>query len=481
MTRGVAPEVDFDLDARDVRLNPFPYYARMRAAGSVLAVRGRRTYVLSRYDDVARALADPKTFSSNLVGDVVAQIPGAKTPKILILQDPPVHTELRRQLGRAFTPSYLASLATRIEAVSERLASDLTSAKSSSDFAALFGRPLPVIVIGEILGIPLEKQDRLAFWAEEAVKGTIPSPGSGVGLSDVPQIALSLARSLPSLFRFARRVGFRTAREMGRNAGGAGVLGVLAALRRAGLRGRSPTVFNLQSPDFARSQAATLELLGFLDQTVRANRLAPRECVLDTMIDLADRGVLTYGELLSNCAFLLIAGHETTVQLLCQGARVLAERPDVHRQLRASPDLVRRFVDEVLRTNPPLHWVLRRATRDVDVGGVHVPEGSRIVLYLASANRDERRFERPDSFELDRPNAREHLAFGKSHHFCIGAPLARMEAEIAFRVLTQRFERFELDPRQAPEPVDPSYDAAIRGFRSLPLRVVPGTSVAASA
>lgn len=461
-----------DTNAREFRLNPFPFYARMRREAPVYKFPGQDTYALTKYDDVVHVLTDPESFSSNLVGDILQKyLPKKPMPKVMILLDPPAHGEFRKKLNKAFAPGFLKSMEVRIREIAFLLAEEL-AADSQSDFAESFGRPLPVIVIGDLLGVPLKDKEKLLEWAESAVKGSIPPPGETVGISDLPRILWSLIQSGPSLFSFGRKVGFRTALELARNAGIPALLGLWDTLRSAkSIRDRRPTLFNLQNKHFAKSQKSTLEFMSYLHQIVLERRKNPGDLVIDTMIGMMDRKEITYSELLINCIFMLVAGHETTVQLLCQGAKVLAERPDVFQDLKKDPELIKNFVEETLRWKTPLHWVIRRAAKDTEISGIKIPENSRLVCYIGAANRDSDHFENPDEFDLYRANSKKNLSFGKGHHFCLGAPLARLEAEIAFEILSKKLHSIHLDPVKDPIPVDPSFDGGIRGFRSLPVLV----------
>ena len=166
---------------------------------------------------------------------------------------------------------------------------------------------------------------------------------------------------------------------------------------------------------------------------------------------------------------LLLAGHETTVNLVASGVLALLEHPDELERLRAQPDLMGTAVEEMLRyCNPVEHGNVRIALDDIEVAGHTIPKGSIVVLLLASANRDESIFDRPDSFDVARdPN--RHLAFGFGIHYCLGAPLSRVEAQIAVRQIISRFPHMRLA-------IDPSQlrwrsAMAIRGLEQLPIHL----------
>jgi cytochrome P450 len=144
------------------------------------------------------------------------------------------------------------------------------------------------------------------------------------------------------------------------------------------------------------------------------------------------------------------AGGETTTSLIGNAVRVLAERPDLQRLLRAEPERIPALVEEVLRFESPFRFHPRIATHDVELGGVTIPERAMVGLLWGAANRDDAEFDHPDDLLLDRPNARAHLGFGRGIHYCVGAPLARLEARVVLGRLLERTSSFELDPSDPP-------------------------------
>ena len=173
-------------------------------------------------------------------------------------------------------------------------------------------------------------------------------------------------------------------------------------------------------------------------------RAHPEDTLLSALVHAdGPEGKLSTEDLLVVSRVLLVAGNETTTGLLVNGARVLSEFPEVLDQLKANLDLVPSFVEEALRYYPPFPATIRRTTRDVEIRGVTLPAGDRLLALLGSANRDEEAFDRADEFIIDRePN--RHLGFGMGIHYCLGAPLARLEGQIAFRTLARRIKRLEI-------------------------------------
>ncbi|MBM4265346.1 MAG: cytochrome P450 [Deltaproteobacteria bacterium] len=163
---------------------------------------------------------------------------------------------------------------------------------------------------------------------------------------------------------------------------------------------------------------------------------------------------------------LLSAGGESTTSLLGNAIHMLALDPRLQTRLRTEPHLVVPFIEEALRLESPFRYHLRRASRASEVQGVGIPAGSTLLLFWGAANRDPAEFERADDVMLDRATPKHHVAFGRGIHFCVGAPLARLEAEIVLTRLLAQTEHFELDPDAVPERVD---SLMVRRFDTLPL------------
>jgi cytochrome P450 len=177
---------------------------------------------------------------------------------------------------------------------------------------------------------------------------------------------------------------------------------------------------------------------------------------------------LEMAEMLSIVQQLLVAGNETTTKAITEGTMLLAQHPEVFAKLQADPAGYAPLVtEEVLRLATPTQGMFRVATRDTELAGVAIPKGSRLVVVYAGANRDPQVWgDDPDRFDPDRPNLKEHVAFGKGIHFCLGAPLSRLEMQVAFEQLGRRIERIEL-----------ADDNEFRYFPSFMLRGLTGLRV----
>jgi cytochrome P450 family 144 len=185
---------------------------------------------------------------------------------------------------------------------------------------------------------------------------------------------------------------------------------------------------------------------------------------LDTLVGICaqavDAGELTDDEAFAMFFLLVSAGGESTTSLTGTGVRILAEQPDLQERLRREPERIPAFVEEACRIDPPFRGHYRHVVCDTELGGVEIPAGSTVVLVWPAANRDPGAFSTPGDIDLDRPNPRQHVGFGWGIHLCVGAPLARIEAKVAFERLLARTTSFAVDPASAP----------LRHHRSLMIR-----------
>jgi len=225
----------------------------------------------------------------------------------------------------------------------------------------------------------------------------------------------------------------------------------------------------LDAPGFAlfrafRQFSTTRRLIAFLNDLINLRRREPDDRMISALINAEQSGdKLDQEELVGMVFVLLLAGHETTVNLIANGTLALLENPDQFRLLRDNPAHIKTAIEEMLRfTNPVEHGVVRFASEDLPILGVTIPKGSTVMAMLSSANRDETVFQDPDRLDITRdPN--RHLAFGVGMHYCLGAPLARMEGAIALNALLARFPNLQL----AIAPKDVRWRPSIAGFRGL--------------
>jgi cytochrome P450 len=225
----------------------------------------------------------------------------------------------------------------------------------------------------------------------------------------------------------------------------------------------------LDDLDAEASAQAAGEMSKYLTELLAAKRENPGDDLLTALIEVSeDEDRLSESELISMVFLLLVAGHETTVNLIGNGILALLTNPDQFAALRANPDLVDGAVEEMLRFDGPLmHTTFRFTTEPITIGGTEIPAGEFVWAGLAAANRDPERFPDADSFDISR-DTQGHLAFGHGVHFCLGAPLARMEAQIALRGLIAHFP--DLTLATSPEELGRRNSSLIHGLRALPVR-----------
>ncbi|MBA3945076.1 MAG: cytochrome P450 [Herpetosiphonaceae bacterium] len=377
------------------QLNPFPWYATMRASQPVAFDPARQSWNVFRYEDVLRVLSDYTNFSSQLRrGPAQAATPDQPLATSLINTDPPRHRQLRTLVTQAFTPRSVEALAPRITTIVHELL-DTVASTGRMDIIHDLGYPLPVIVIAELLGVPSADRERFKHWSDAIV--ATPPPGSP-----------------------------------GNNAHG----------------------------------TAQREMGTYFVQMIEQRRNSPGDDLISALLKAQIEGEhLSVQELLGFCALLLVAGNETTTNLIGNALLCFTDHPGSWEQLRADRTLLPAAIEEVLRYRSPVQSMFRVAAQDTLIGDQQIPAGSFMVSWIGSGNHDEAQFPEPETFKLDRqPN--RHLAFGQGVHFCLGAPLARLEARIALDLLLDRFESIERVPDTVLVPLPSSI---VYGVESLPV------------
>lgn len=223
--------------------------------------------------------------------------------------------------------------------------------------------------------------------------------------------------------------------------------------------GRCPSAYR-------QSDAAAGELRDYFLDQVRRSRCSDREDLVGLLVAAQRSGqFLSDEEIAATCVHLLTAGHETTTNLLSKAVLTMFDRPDVRARLQDHPQEVGSAVEEFIRFDGPVQMISRWAYRDHDLAGAHIRQGNKVVLVLGAANRDPGRFHDPDVLDLDRVPGK-HCGFGMGIHFCLGAALARAEAEIAIAALLKKIPEFS----RTQDPVVYNQDLVFHGPASLPLR-----------
>jgi cytochrome P450 len=215
-----------------------------------------------------------------------------------------------------------------------------------------------------------------------------------------------------------------------------------------------------------QTRSSELALTAYLRELVRKRRADPDDSLLSALVAAEEEGDrLSSDELVSTALLLLVAGFETTVNLIGNGTVALLGEPQHWRRLGEEPALVPTAVEELLRYDSPVQMTSRIATEDVDVDGVVIPKGAPIIVAIGGANRDPDVFDQPDRLRIDRPDASRHLSFSLGIHHCLGAALARLEGRIAFEELTRRYPGLGMAGTPVRRPL-----LVLRGFESVPVR-----------
>jgi cytochrome P450 len=388
------------------RANPYPVYRQLRESGPILMPESNLV-VFASFEDCDEVLRHPASCSDRLKSTVTQRAVAAG------------------QEARPFgTPGFLfldPPDHTRLRKLVSKafspkvvraLESDITGlvdglldkvvAAGSMEVIADLAYPLPVAVICRLLGVPIEDEAQFS-WASAL-----------------------LAQGLDPFIAFTG-----------------------------------------QSQGFEERMKAGLWLRGYLRDLLRQRRADPGEDLMSGLIAVEEAGdQLTEEEIVATCNLLLIAGHETTVNLIANGVLAMLRHPEHWSALSQDADRASAIVEETLRWDPPVQLVGRIAGEDMSIGEARIPKGDSMMLLLAAAHRDPAVTERPDEFDPTR-NSIRHLAFGLGPHFCLGAPLARLEAGVALSAVTRRFP----NARFVPDPPVYKPNVTLRGMVSLDVAV----------
>lgn len=366
--------------------DPFEWYRTMRESQPVYYDPQRFAWQVFRYDDVKTVLTEHTIFSSHHPTSEAGDNP---LDASLIGIDPPRHRELRQLVSLAFSPATIARLEPSISQIVNELL-DKVEHRKIMEVVDDFAYPLPIMVISELLGIPLEDREQFKLWSDKVL---------GVSYEDAVNAQHAIARYFLDLLQIRSR----NPRS-----------DLISALAEAHLEGKKLT---------------SAELVGF-------------------------------------CVLLLVAGFETTTTLIGNAILCLDDDHEALQQLITEPDLLPGAIEETLRFRPPLHTLPRVAKVDTTLNGQKIAAGQSVMPWFASANRDEAQFPNADTFDIRRsPN--RHLGFGYGIHFCLGAPLARLEGNIALKALLTRLPNIR---RIREVPLEPKESVLIYGMKHIPIR-----------
>lgn len=388
-----------------IAADPYPVYRWLRDEAPLHHSALTDTVVLSRYEDVAWALADVDLFSSDAMRGVLlgqstgigeTRLPREEATGNLVSLDPPGHTELRRIVNRGFTPRTINGWRPRIDELVAELLADVTGDRL--DVVGKLAQPLPVRVIAEMLGADAERSDDFRTWAQASTRAS--SGSSRGGIDD-------------------------------------------------------------------EAMMAVLAMVEHLGAEIDDRQRAPRDDLLTTLVRAHDDDVLSRQEAVGFAALLLFAGTETTTNLIGNACWAVLGAPGERRALVEDPSRLPAVIEETLRWESPVQYVFRRATRPFERHGVEVAADSWVTLVLGAANRDPRHWgDDAEEFHPDR-SVTGHVGFGFGAHFCLGASLARHEATAALEPLLPWLEADQdLAGADAAEHIDSSQ---FRGRRRLVL------------
>ncbi|MGW4912055.1 cytochrome P450 family protein [Streptomyces sp. NPDC004270] len=414
-----------DLFTWEFAADPYPAYAWLREHAPVRRTRlpsGVEAWLVTRYADARQALADPRLSKNPAHHDEPAHakgktgIPGERKAELmthLLNIDPPDHTRLRRLVSKAFTPRRVADFVPRVQELTDRLIDGFAD-RGEADLIHEFAFPLPIYAICDLLGVPREDQDDFRDWAGMMLRHTKAAHGGG------PRGGV--ARSVKKM---------------------RGYLAELIHRKREALSAEP----------------------------------APGEDLISGLIRASDHGEhLTENEAAAMAFILLFAGFETTVNLIGNGTYALLTHPEQRRRLQDSlaageRGLLETGVEELLRYDGPVELATWRfATEPLGIGGQRIAAGDPVLVVLAAADRDPERFAEPDTLDLARRD-NQHLGYGHGIHYCLGAPLARLEGQTALATLLTRLP----DLRLAVPESELRWRGGLimRGLRTLPVQFTP--------
>jgi cytochrome P450 len=388
------------------RVDPYPIYGQFRELGPIELPDANLT-VFSSFQDCDDVLRHPSSASDRLKSTIAQrEIAAGEEPRpfgtpAFLFLDPPDHTRLRKLVSKAFAPKVIKALEPDITTLVDSLL-DRIAERGRFDVIDDLAYPLPVAVICRLLGVPIEDEPKFS-WASAL-----------------------LAQSLDPFI----------------------------------------TITGELPEGIEERMQAGLWLREYLRDLINRRRGNPGEDLMSALIQVEESGdQLTEDEIISTCNLLLIAGHETTVNLIANAMLAMLRHPTQWAALGADPRRASGVVEETLRYDPPVQLLGRIAAEDMTIGETTVPKGDTMLLLVAAAQRDPAANERPDEFDPDRKTFR-HLAFGHGPHFCLGAPLARLEATVTLVAVARRFPRAHLDSEPQYKP-----NVTLRGLSRLSVKL----------
>lgn len=385
----------FDPRSPTFQANPYPFYDILRQEAPIFYSPEWNQWFLTRYEDCERLQRDNRlghgTYQQALESSPLWQM----LRHWFLLKNPPDHTRLRSLVHKTFTPHRVAKMRETVQTVADRLL-DQVQPTGKMDLIADFAKPLPVIVIAEMLGLPTEDHKLFHQWSNDLARS--------LDLTDDVEVYMQASKTTVRLTRYLKK---------------------MADQRRAN----------------------------------------PQNDLLSALVAVEEAGEqLSEDELYATCALLLVAGYENTTNFIGNGTLALLQHPAELERLKQNPQLMPSALEELLRYDSAAQMTVRIALEEIRYKGYTFHAGQEVNFVIAAANRDPERFDNPNTLDLTRSHNR-HLSFGHGIHYCLGAPLARLEGEIAFATLLRRMPNLSLATDK------PTYldNYLLRGLATLPV------------
>ncbi|MEM7129223.1 MAG: cytochrome P450 [Chloroflexota bacterium] len=398
----------YSLYGPEFKANPFPTYAEMRQNSPVCYHPGidgeNKIWFVTGAKEVETVLRDHKRFVKNwrntLTPEELAE-QGEPSELVKLLDqhmlnlDSGDHARLRGLINKAFTPRMVNQMQGRVQSIADSLLDEFAHL-GQADLIDTYAFPLPIVVIMEMLGIPVEDRQQFRIWSHAFIAPTI------------------------------------------------------------------------NDEEWQNARQLLTDFTNFLRDVFDERRRAPQDDLISGLIEAEEAGdKLSEAELFGMVILLIVAGHETTTNLIGNGVLALLQYPDQLAKLMQDPTLIDSAIEEMLRYDGPVERAtMRFAAEDIELGGQCIQRKDAVSVALSSANRDDKRFDAPNAFDITRQN-NKHLGFGYGVHYCVGAQLARMEGAIAIKSLFQRLPHLRLDV-----PVESlTWDTVpiIRGMKEMPM------------
>jgi cytochrome P450 len=401
----------YDLNSTEFLRNPYPVYDELRANDPIHWSAENGYWILTRYADVVAQVQNDR-LSSNRIGAHQGRMPEAAKEHFrplftavgswMLMIDPPDHTRLRALVSKAFTPGVVENMRALVQKLVDEMLANVKE-RGHMDVMTDLANPLPAIVIAEMLGVSGTDQQQFKAWSDDIAMG--------LG-------GIDIARSKEELF----------------------------------------SLYDLAQKSF-------IALADYFRVKVAELRAKPSDNLLSALIQAEEQGDrLSESELFANCVLLMIAGHETTTNLIGNGMLALLRNPEQKNRLAQNPEAIVSAVEELLRYDSPVQKMGRIALNDLNIGGKQIKQGDLVCVSYAAGNRDPEQFASPAQLDITRkPN--RHLAFGHGLHYCVGAALARLEGQIAINTILSRMPGLRLET----EELEWNRNLTLRGLKSLPV------------